>query len=470
MVSERNPMGNESWILVVDDDRHNREMVGEALQRAGFSVAVVGGVMEAMDAAGERDFDAIMSDIKMSPLSGMDLLQKIRDVFPETPVVLLTAFGSLETAIQAMKQGAFDYVAKPVNLEELALVMKRAVQHHQLVRDHRHLSKAFDERLRAASFVGQSHAMVEVFKLVGKVAPGRTSVLIQGESGTGKEVIARAIHDNSGRAARLFVAVNCSAIPEALLESELFGHVKGSFSGAHAFRRGLLEEASGGTLFLDEVADLSPAGQAKLLRALQEQEIRRVGSNETVKLDLRVISASRRQLHQLVSAGRFREDLLYRLNTVTTTIPPLRERPEDIPLLAELFLARYGAQKFVPVTGIAPEAMRALQRFAWPGNVRELEHVIERAIALATHAVLPLENLPVEIRKETSEVAQERSALPGTLDAFQREQVLAAYEATRHNKEQTARRLGISRRTLYRLLEQYGLHKHQSDTRPESDD
>ena len=223
--------------------------------------------------------------------------------------------------------------------------MNRAVQHHRLVRDHRHLSRAFDERVRAASFVGQSHVMVEVFKLVGKVAPGRTSVLIQGESGTGKEVIARAIHDNSLRAARLFVAVNCSAIPDALLESELFGHVKGSFTGADAFRRGLLEEASGGTLFLDEVADLSSSGQAKLLRALQEQEIRRVGSNETVKLDLRVISASRRNLHQLVSAGQFREDLLYRLNTVTTTIPPLRERPEDIPLLAELFLARYGGQK-----------------------------------------------------------------------------------------------------------------------------
>jgi DNA-binding NtrC family response regulator len=423
-----------------------------------------------METAGGRDFDAIMSDIKMSPLSGMDLLKRFRDSSPETPVVLLTAFGSLETAIQAMKQGAFDYITKPVNLDELALVMNRAVQHHRLVRDHRHLSRAFDERVRAASFVGQSQAMVEVFKLVGKVAPGRTSVLIQGESGTGKEVIARAIHDNSSRAARLFVAVNCSAIPDALLESELFGHVKGSFTGADAFRRGLLEEASGGTLFLDEVADLSPSGQAKLLRALQEQEIRRVGSNETVKLDLRVISASRRNLHQLVSAGRFREDLLYRLNTVTTTIPPLRERPEDIPLLAELFLARYGGQKVVPVTSIASDAMRALQRAAWPGNVRELEHVIERAVALATHAVLPIDHLPLEIREATSEVSQERRALPGTLDALQREQVLAAYEATGRNKEQAARRLGISRRTLYRLLEQYGLHKHQSDSRPESCD
>ena len=463
-------METEGRILVVDDDRHNREMLGEALQRAGFHVVLASGVVEAMETAGERDFDAIMSDIKMSPLTGMDLLQRFRDSSPETPVVLLTAFGSLETAIQAMKQGAFDYITKPVNLDELALVMNRAVQHHRLVRDHRHLSRVFDERVRAASFVGQSQAMVEVFKLVGKVAPGRTSVLIQGESGTGKEVIARAIHDNSSRAARLFVAVNCSAIPDALLESELFGHVKGSFTGADAFRRGLLEEASGGTLFLDEVADLSPSGQAKLLRALQEQEIRRVGSNEMVKLDLRVISASRRNLHQLVSAGQFREDLLYRLNTVTTTIPPLRERPEDIPLLAELFLARYGGQKVVPVTSIASDAMRALQRAAWPGNVRELEHVIERAVALATHAVLPLDHLPLEIRETTSEVSQERRALPGTLDALQREQVLAVYEATGRNKEQAARRLGISRRTLYRLLEQYGLHKHQSDSRPESCD
>jgi DNA-binding NtrC family response regulator len=445
-------------------------MLGEALQRAGFHVALASGVVEAMETAGGRNFDAIMSDIKMSPLSGMDLLQRFRDSSPETPVVLLTAFGSLDTAIQAMKQGAFDYLTKPVNLEEVTLVMNRAVQHHRLVREHRHLSRAFDERVRAASFVGQSHAMIEVFKLVGKVASGRTSVLLQGESGTGKEVIARAIHDNSARAARLFVAVNCSAIPDALLESELFGHVKGSFTGAHAFRRGLLEEASGGTLFLDEVADLSPAGQAKLLRALQEHEIRRVGSNETVKLDLRVISASRQDLHQLVSAGRFREDLLYRLNTVTTTIPPLRERPEDIPLLAELFLARYGGEKFVPVTSIDPDAMRALQRAPWPGNVRELEHVIERAVALATHTVLPLDNLPLEIREATSEVAQERRSLPGTLGALQREQVLAAYEATGRNKEQAARRLGISRRTLYRLLEQYGLHKHQSDSPPDSCD
>lgn len=461
-------MESESWVLVVDDDRHNREMLSEALQRAGFHVALASGVMEALEMAGGRDFDAIMSDIKMSPLSGMDLLQRFRDSFPETPTVLLTAFGSLETAIQAMKQGAFDYITKPVNLAEVAVVMNRAVQHHRLVREHRHLSRAFDERVRAASFVGQSHAMVEIFKLVGKVAPSRTSVLIQGESGTGKEVIARAIHDNSARAARLFVAVNCSAIPDALLESELFGHVKGSFTGAHASRRGLLEEASGGTLFLDEVADLSPAGQAKLLRALQEQEIRRVGSNAPVKLDLRVISASRRNLHQLVSAGQFREDLLYRLNTVTTTIPPLRERPEDIPLLAELFLARYGTQKFVPVTSFSPAAVQVLLKYSWPGNVRELEHVIERAVALASHSVLSLDDLPAEVRDKKFPGDDTQQDLPGTLSALQRERVLAVLESTHGNKEQAARLLGISRRTLYRLLDRYATH-HPSPGSESSD-
>ena len=254
------------------------------------------------------------------------------------------------------------------------------------------------------------------------------------------------------------VAVNCSAIPDALLESELFGHVKGSFTGAHASRRGLLEEASGGTLFLDEVADLSPAGQAKLLRVLQEQEIRRVGSNVPVKLDLRVISASRRNLHQLVSAGQFREDLLYRLNTVTTTIPPLRERPEDIPLLAELFLARYGTQKFVQVTSFSPAAMQVLSKYSWPGNVRELEHVIERAVALASHSVLSLDDLPVEVRDKKSPRDDTLQDLPGTLSALQRERVLAVLESTHGNKEQAARLLGISRRTLYRFLDRYATH------------
>ena len=460
-------MTHSGCILVVDDDQRNREMLAEALRQANFQVELAESGEEAIAKGGGREYDAVFSDIKMTSVSGMEVLGAFRSTVPETPVILITAFGSVETAIQAMKQGAFDYITKPVNLEELALVAHRAVEHCRLVREHRHLQHVFSERPRAASIIGQSRKMVEVFKVVGKVARSRTAVLIQGESGTGKELIARAIHDNGSRAARPFVAVNCSAIPDSLLESELFGHVKGSFSGAHAFRRGLLEEASGGTFFLDEVGDLSSAGQAKMLRALQEGEIRRVGSNESIAIDLRVIAASRHGLHQLVNAGRFREDLLYRLNTVTITLPPLRERGEDIPLLAEFFLAQYSAEKHTETASLSPGAMQALLRYLWPGNVRELEHVIERAVALASHSVLSVDDLPPEIWDSGTSQADRTKGLPGTLSALQREHVLKVLDSTAGNKEKAARLLGISRRTLYRFLDRYGSNKIPSPSNPE---
>jgi two-component system, NtrC family, response regulator AtoC len=454
---EGRSMEAERFILVVDDDQHNREMLAEALRQADFRVDLACSGEEALQRGGQRQYDAVFSDIKMASMSGLDVLSSFHAMSPETPVVLLTAFGSVETAIQAMKQGAFDYITKPINLDEVVLVAQRAVDHCRLVREHRHLQNAFTERPRATAIVGRSRKMVEIFKLVGKVARSRTAVLIQGESGTGKELIARAIHDNSVRAARPFVAVNCSAVPDTLIESELFGHVKGSFTGAHAFRRGLLEESSGGTFFLDEVGDLSSAGQAKLLRALQEGEIRRVGSNESVPLDLRVIAASRHDLLQLVTAGRFREDLLYRLNTVTLMLPPLRERPEDIPLLAEFFLARYGGAEQTTTASFSSNAMQALIRYPWPGNVRELEHVIERAVALATHSVLSLDDLPSEMHSAGKGRAVATNGLPGTLSALQRGHVLKVLQSTRGNKERAARLLGISRRTLYRFLDRYGV-------------
>ncbi|MFO0698147.1 MAG: sigma-54 dependent transcriptional regulator [Nitrospira sp.] len=465
-------MSDSSSILVVDDDQRNREMLAEALNQAGFTVDIACDGREALHKADAVTYDAVLSDIRMAPVSGLDLLDSFRKTMPEIPVVLLTAFGSVDMAIQAMKQGAFDYIAKPVNLDELVLTMKRAVEHRHLIDDNRTLQRAFSERPRAASLVGQSKNMVEVFKLVGKVSHGRTAVLIQGESGTGKELIARAIHDNSPRATHRFVAVNCSAIPDSLLESELFGHTKGSFTGAHTMRRGLLEEASGGTFFLDEVGDLSPAGQAKLLRVLQEGEIRRVGSNESVRVDLRIVAASRRNLGELVATGRFREDLLYRLNTVTILLPPLRERPEDIPLLAEFFLARYGDQKEVPVTSFSSTAMSALTEYSWPGNVRELEHVVERAVALAPHAILSIDDLPPEVLHKNGSTADQREMLPGSLKALQKEQVLKMLESTHGNKERAALLLGISRRTLYRLLERYGLSNKRNPTEtniPDSD-
>jgi DNA-binding NtrC family response regulator len=454
-------MNHSPSILVVDDDQRNREMLVEALRGAGFEVDTACDGEGALSKANAASYDAVLSDIRMMPMSGLDLLDSFRKTMPEVPIVLLTAFGSVDTAIQAMKHGAFDYIAKPVNLEELVLLMKRAVEHRRLVEENRTLQRAFSERPRAASLIGQSKKMVEVFKLVGKVARSRTSVLIEGESGTGKELIARAIHDNSPRATHRFVAVNCSAIPDSLLESELFGHIRGSFTGANTSRHGLIEEATGGTFFLDEVGDLSPAGQAKLLRVLQEGEIRRIGSNESIQVDVRIIAASRRNLAELAGAGRFREDLLYRLNTVMILLPPLRERLEDIPLLAEFFLARYGDQKEVPVTSFSPAAIRALTDYHWPGNVRELEHVIERAVALATHAILSIDDLPPEVLRKDGRNEDHTHLFPGTLKALERDQVLKILESTHGNKERTARLLGVSRRTLYRLLDRYGIGKTQ---------
>jgi len=457
-------------ILVVDDDQRNREMLAEALSQAGFAIDMACDCIEALSKAEAITYDTVLSDIRMIPCSGLDLLDSFRKTMPEMPVVLLTAFGSVDTAIQAMKHGAFDYIAKPVDLDELVLTMKRAVEHRRLIENNRTPKRAFSERSRAATLIGQSKKMVEVFKLVGKVSHSRTAVLIQGESGTGKELIARAIHDNSLRATHRFVPVNCSAIPDSLLESEFFGHTKGSFTGAHTQRRGLLEEASGGTFFLDEIGDLSPAAQAKLLRVLQEGEIRMVGSNESVRVDLRVIAASGRNLAELVGTGRFREDLLYRLNTVTILLPPLRERPEDIPLLAEFFLTRYGDQKEVPVTSFSSATMRALIEYAWPGNVRELEHVVERAVALASQAILSIDDLPPQVIQKDGEASDQRGIFPGTLKALQREQVLKMLESTHGNKERAAHLLGISRRTLYRLLEQYGLSKAKSSTEANTSD
>ncbi|WP_447978363.1 sigma-54-dependent transcriptional regulator [Candidatus Nitrospira bockiana] len=456
-------MADGDAVLVVDDDLQNRECLREALGQNGYRVEVADSGEEACRKASEQEFSVVVSDIQMGAVSGITMLKWYRENFPDTPVVLVTAFGTVETAIQAMKSGAFDYLSKPINLKELQVVIARAVEHYRLVRENRDLRKAFRERLRAGSIVAQSRSMIEIFKVVGKVAPTRASVLIYGESGTGKELIARAIHDNSPRADHPFVAINCSAVPDNLLESELFGHVKGAFTHADRLRRGLIEEASGGTLFLDEIADLSPAGQAKLLRVLQEGEIRRVGSNTNIKVDLRLLAASRRDLQQMVKDKRFREDLFYRLKTVSITVPPLRERPDDIPLLADLFLARYGSDR--NMCGISAEAMDVLVRYDWPGNVRELEHVIECSVTLATHSMLSVEDLPDDVRHlNAPDVVKAGSEEPTPLATARRkaatmtrEDVVTAYERARGNKAHMAQLLGISRWAVYRLLEKYGV-------------
>jgi len=461
-------MSGAASILVVDDDLRNRGMMAEALSEAGFAVDTACDGVEALSKAEKGAYDAVLSDIRMMLISDFDILNSLQKTMLEVPVILVTGVGSIETAIQAMQQGAFDYILKPVNLEALALIMQRAVEHRRLIQDNRRLQRVVNEQPQAPILVGRSKKMVDVFKLVGKVSQSRTSVLIEGESGTGKELIARAIHDYSPRASHRFVAVNCGALPDVLFESELFGHSKGPFTGAHVTRRGLLEEAQSGTFFLDEIGDLAPAGQAKLLRVLQEGEFRRVGSKESVRVDLRVIAASRWNLATLVDTGRFREDLLNRLNAATILVPPLRERPDDIPVLASFFLARYGEQREPPVTALSSTAMNALTKYRWPGNVRELEHVIERTVASAPHTVLSFDDLSPEVRQKGGDPSHWGSTSPGTLKAIEKEQVLKTLKAMHGNKERTAQLFGISRRTLYRLIERYSLDQY--GPRAEADD
>jgi two-component system, NtrC family, response regulator AtoC len=447
-------------ILIVDDDPENRELLAEALSLKGYSVVKASSSEEACQRAEEQEFRLVVSDIQMGAVSGIELLKWFRKQFADVPIVLLTAFGSVETAIEAMKHGAFDYLTKPVHLDEMYVIVERALEHHRLVRENKMLKRAFDQRVRATSIVAQSRPMVEIFKLVGKAAPSKASVLIYGETGTGKELIARALHDNSPRGSNPFMAINCASVPDTLLESELFGYVKGAFTNALHSRRGLLEEAGGGTLFLDEVSDLSLAGQAKLLRALQEGQIRRLGSNINVPVDLRVIAASQRDLDVLVKCGTFREDLFYRLKTITIEVPPLRERKEDIPLLAELFLSRYTAGS--NVKGFTDRAMQLLTDYHWPGNVRELEHVIERSITLAPHVVISDEDLPVEIQKiGTTMVGEDRSlaAARRKTASISADQLLVAWKRASGNKVQVAEALGISRWSLNRLLIKHGIEQ-----------
>jgi DNA-binding NtrC family response regulator len=349
-----------------------------------------------------------------------------------------------------------------VNLDEMYVVVERALEHHRLVRENKMLRRAFDQRVRATSVVAQSRPMVEIFKVVGKTAPTKASVLIYGETGTGKELIARALHDNSPRASNPFIAINCAGVPDTLLESELFGYVKGAFTSADHARRGLLEESSGGTVFFDEISDLSPAGQAKLLRVLQDSQIRRLGSNTNLSVDLRVVSASRHNLEGLVKHGSFREDLFYRLKTVTIDVPPLRERKEDIPPLAELFLARYATDK--DVRGFTDRAMYQLQQYDWPGNVRELEHIVERALTLAPGPIISEDDLPIEFHSGPGEDRGKKDDM--SLAAARRktatislEQLVAAWEKASGNKVHAAEALGISRWALHRLLAKHGLEK-----------
>jgi len=388
----------------------------------------------------------------MPDLDGLAVLKQLAMIQPDLPVVILTAFATIETAIAAVNAGAFDYLSKPFRMEEIKLVVRRTLDARRLARENLQYRQELGARYGFEGLIGQSHQMVEIYKLIARMAALDTTVLIEGETGTGKELVARAIHGASGRAARPFVVVDCAALPETLFESELFGHERGAFTGAFAARRGLLETSAGGTCFLDEIGELTAPLQAKLLRTLQERSIRRVGGNDEIPFDVRVVVATNRDLRKLVADGGFRDDLYYRLNVVTITMPPLRERASDIPLLAQHFLEVFARRSGRAIKRLAPESVALLTGYRWPGNVRELEHVIERATALSASETLLPDDFPPHLREERDRAPR----LPAdgmTLEDVKRWYVNKVLEESGGNKLRAAELLGIDRRTLYRILE-----------------
>jgi DNA-binding NtrC family response regulator len=448
-------MPRQSRVMVVDDDADTLTLLREVVTKEGYQVETAEDAETALQRLGEWQPDLVITDIHMPGMDGLALLAAVREKAPDILVILLTAYGSLKTAVDAIKSGAFDYLSKPFVVDDIRLVVRRALEHKKLVRENRSLRDQLRERYRFDNLVGSSPGMVAVYKLIARVAETDSTVLIQGESGTGKELIARAIHANSTRSSGPFVGIDTGSLAETLLESELFGHERGSFTGAIASKKGLLEQAHLGTCFLDEIADLSPVMQSKLLRSLQEREIRRVGSETPRAIDVRIIAASKKDLKPLVAAGTFREDLYYRLEVVTIALPPLRNRIEDIPLLSRYFVDKFGRNKEKPVTGISQETIPLLTRYLWPGNVRELEHVIERAIALTPHPIITPEDLPESIRT-ISVQEQARSLGWETLQDMEMKYILRVLEAHNHDHSQTATILGIHRKTLLRKLRQYG--------------
>ncbi len=453
-----------SQILIVEDDKVARELLDEILRGEGHTVEAVASGDDAIARAGKKDYDLVISDVRLGDsASGFDVLAAFHERAKETPVILITAFGDVTGAMAAIQKGAYDYVSKPFNIGELKLTVSRALERTRLIEEQRAARAREGEKPpHIESIVGAAPAMLDVYKMVARVAPTMSTVLVIGESGTGKELVARAIHTHSPRAQGPFVAVNCTALTESLLESELFGHAKGAFTGAVASKRGIFEEAQGGTVFLDEIGDVGAKMQAQLLRVLQEGEIRRVGGSEPIKVDVRVVAATNKELEEEVKAGRFREDLYFRINVVTIRLPPLRERPSDIPLLVDHFLAKYAARERRQDAGVAPAALALLGRYAWPGNVRELENVIERALALSKDGVILPSDLPAEIAHEAGAAPSTVGGGGGlvddrpTLAELERRYIELILRETGGNKKRAAEILGIDRRTLYRTLERTG--------------
>jgi two-component system response regulator HydG len=452
----------------VDNEPSVRVTLTMLLKGHGHHLVEAGDGQAALDLLRGEAVDLVITDLKMAEVSGLDVLRGAKRISPETEVILLTGHGTVESAVEAMRGGAFDYVTKPFEPSELLHRVRNALERHRLLREVHHLRKQMREQRGFGTIVGSSLPIQRLAGMVSRVAASDATVLIEGESGTGKELVARAIHAESARASHPFVGINCAALPETLLESELFGHVKGAFTGAVVAKKGLFEEASQGTLFLDEIGDTPPPIQAKLLRVLQEREIRRVGSTSPIRIDVRLLAATNRRLEELVREGRFREDFYYRLNVVALQIPPLRERREDIPLLAAHFLTRSAKRHGRPVPTLSPEAMALLFDHHWPGNVREMENAIERAVLLTeTDTIFP-GDLPPSLRgAPASGVSPEATLKPRRLEDVEREHILRTLDAHAWNQARAAEVLGIGRNTLWRKLKDYGVAPPERHHDPE---
>ncbi len=449
-------------ILVVDDEPPQLELIGGFLKKQGFEVTLAESGEKALQRFRREFFDLVLTDQRMPNLSGLDLLKAVRAVNPETPVIVVTAYGSIETAVSAIKAGATDYLTKPLNLDELLHRIEKVREHHRLVLENRDLREELGERHRIEGIIGESGRMLEVFSLVRRVAPSEATVLIRGESGTGKELIAKAIHFASPRSSGPLVKVNCAALPETLLESELFGHEKGAFTGALATRKGRFEVASGGTLFLDEIGDLPTHLQAKLLRVLQEREFERVGSSLPISVDVRILAATHRDLERLLKAGQFRDDLYYRLNVVTIVLPPLRERRQDLPLFMDHLLRVFAEKNGKKIRGFTSEAREALLRYDYPGNVRELENIIERASVITRGDVIGRADLPISIQEPEVEESSSKTDLPVVVERLERRLIREALDRSGGVQTRAAEQLGITERALRYKLKKYGFQGEEA--------
>jgi DNA-binding NtrC family response regulator len=452
-------------ILVVDDEKAQRDILQTILSREGYRTVSVASGNDALGALREGEFDLILTDLKMQGMSGMELLERVLADNPTQCIIIMTAHGTVDSAVEATKKGAFDYLEKPLDKERLLVTLQRATEHVALLRENTVLHKKLEEKASIQGIIGDHPKIREVFRVVNKIAPTSSTVLVYGESGTGKELVARAIHDKSPRSGKPFFAINCAAIPEALIESELFGHEKGSFTGASSREIGLFEAATGGTVFLDEIGEMNVSLQAKLLRAIQEKEIRRVGGKVNIPVDVRIIAATNKDLEQEIKKGQFREDLFYRLNVIRITLPPLRERGSDIVALADFFVKKYAVATGMQVHAISKPALKLLLNYSWPGNVRQLESVVERGVLMAEGSSIMPEDLPAEVHELPGGGGSLPFEFPPdgiSFEELEKELIIKAMERADWTISKAAPLLKMSYKTLQYRLEKFGI------TRPHS--